>query len=174
MCLLRLLIEALPLFPKEIAPLLSCYRMFSKTSHPWAFNQYLVRIMSGIQSYTAGISVSVEICVLSFCFVELTIINPLHIDKPPPVWPLMFGCTANDPPIHNFSMQFLLELRIIGRFLVYLIYLIIWTNLTQLSLSGYLTLVVRNKIAVQVSVLDCLVKNKILPPGDKTPQIVWH
>ena len=174
MSFVRFLLKTLLFFSKILALLLSWYKISSKASYPWAFNQYLVRIMSGIQSYTAGISVSVEICVLSFCFVELTIINPLHIDKPPPVWPLMFGCTANDPPIHNFSMQFLLELRIIGRFLVYLIYLIIWTNLTQLSLSGYLTLVVRNKIAVQVSVLDCLVKNNISPPGDKTPQIVWH
>ena len=84
----------------------------------------------------------------SFCFVELTMINPLLVDRPPPVCPLMFGCTENDPSINNFGIPLTLELRISGRFLVTLIYFFRWNDLAQLSFSGYLNLVVMNEIAV--------------------------
>ena len=80
----------------------------------------------------------------NLCFVELTMGNYLLVDIPPLVYPIMFGCTDNDPYIHYFSMTLMLALRVSGRFLVLLIYLIIWTNLAQLELSGSLILMVRN------------------------------
>ena len=89
-----------------------------------------------------------ELRVFSFCFVELTMINPLLVDRSPLVCPLMLGCTANDPSINHFSIPLTLELRISGRFLVTLIYFFRWNDLAQLSFSGYLNLVVMNEIAV--------------------------
>ena len=79
-----------------------------------------------------------------FIFVELTMGNIIPVDRPPPVCPLMFGCTTNSPLIHHFSNTFPLAIRISGRFLVLLVYLVRWTNLVQSSLSGSLTLKVRN------------------------------
>ena len=97
----------------------------------------------------------------SFCFIELKMGNPLPIDRPPPVVPLMFGCTANDPPIHHFSMPLLFSIRMSVWFLVPLIYFIIWTNLSQSSFSGSLTLVVSNEIVVHVSGMARLLANNI-------------
>ena len=102
-----------------------------------------------------------ELPVFSFCFVELTIVNPVPINRTPPVCPIMFGCTMNDPSIHHFSIPLLLALRISGRFLVPMIYFIRWINLAQSLLSGSLTLVARNEITVQVYGLPCLVENNI-------------
>ena len=161
MYFLRLLLEAFLLFSKRIAFLLSWYTIFSKTSYPWASNHYLVHITAGIQSSTAKISVSVDIFVFRFCFVELAMVSTLIIDRPPPVRTLIFGWTVNDPSIHHFSMPLPLALSIICRFLVPLLYFIRWTNLSQLSLAGSFTLVVKNLIAVQVSILDRLVANNI-------------
>ena len=114
-----------------------------------------------IQSYTSTISVSVELRVFSFCFVKLKMVNPLPIYRPPPVCPLVLVCTVNIPSIHHFSIPLMLALRISGRFLVHLIYFIIWDNLDQSPLSGYLTLMVRNEISVWVSGLTRLVANSI-------------
>ena len=140
----HLIIEALPVLSKIIALLLYWYTMLSKTSYHWASNQYLVHSTAGVQSSTATISVSAELRVFSFCFVELKMGNTLPIDRPPPVCPLMFGCTTNDPSIHHFSMPLPLSLMISGRLLVPMIYFIRWTNLAQSSLSDFLSIVVGN------------------------------
>ena len=158
---MHLLLGALLLFSKIIEFLLSWYIMFSKISYPWASNQYLVHSIAGIQSSTATIPVSVELRLFSFCFVELKMGNPLTVDRPTPVCPLMFGCTANDPSIHNFSIPLPLKLSVSGGFLVRMIYFIRCTKFSQSSFSGSLNLVVRNKIVVQVSDLACLVENNI-------------
>ena len=63
-----------------------------------------------------------------FCVVKMTMGNPLTIDRPPPLCPLMFVCTTNDPSIHHFSMPFPLALIISVRLLVPLIYFVRWTN----------------------------------------------
>ena len=153
MWFVRLLIEALPIFYIRIELLLYLYTMFSKTSYPWASNQYMVHSTAGIKSSTATISVSVELCMFSFCFVEPKIGKNIPIDRTQPVCSLMFQCTDNDPSIQHFSMQLVLALRINGMFLVTLIYFIIWANLDQSKLLGSITLLVRNEIALQVSSL---------------------
>ena len=71
-------------------------------------------------------------------------------------------------------MPLLLALRISGRFLVTLIYFIIWNNFSLLSFSGSLTLEVTNEIAAQLSDLSHLVDNNIFSPGDETSQLVWN
>ena len=173
MWFVRLLLEDLPFFSKIVTLLLSLYTIFSKTSYPWTYNQYLVHSRAGMQSSTAKFSVSVEIFMFSFYFVELIMVNPLPIDRPPPVWPIVFGCNAIDPSIHHFSIPLSLALIISGRFLVPLIYFIRCTNLAQSSFSGSITPMVRNEILVKVSGMDRLVERIFLPPADETPHLVW-
>ena len=76
--------------------------------------KYWVQQIAGMKSSAPTISVSVELWVLSFCFVELTIGNPHPKDNPPPECPLMFGWTANDASTHHFKMPLPLALRISG------------------------------------------------------------
>ena len=124
-------------------------------------SQYIVYSTSGIQSSTDTLSISVEICVFRFCFVEPKMGNPLTIDRPAPVRPLILGCTVNDPTIHRFSMPRSLSLRVSGILLVPLIYFIRWINLARSSFSGSLTLVERNKTAAHVSSLELLMEKNI-------------
>ena len=102
-------------------------------------------------------SVSVEMRVLSFCFVELTMGYLLLNDNPPPECPRMLGWIANNASTHHFKIPPPLALRISGSVRVPLMYLTMWTILAQLSRSGAQTLVVRNATAVQVSGLARLV-----------------
>jgi hypothetical protein len=117
--------------------------------------------MAGMKSSAPKISVSVELRVLSFCLVELTMGNPHPRDNPPLECPRMLGCTANDASTHHFRVPLPLALRISGIVRVPLMYLIKWTKLFQLSMSGAHTLVVRNAIAVQVSGLDRLIEYNV-------------
>jgi hypothetical protein len=119
--------------------------------------KYRVQKISGTKSSAPRISVSVELLVLSFCLVELTIGNPRPKDRPPPQCPRMLGWKANDASTHHFKMSLPLALTVSGIARVPMMYLIRWTNLVQISLSAYHTIVVTNAIAVQVSGLDHLV-----------------
>ena len=114
-----------------------------------------------MKSSAATISVSVELRVLSFCFVELIMGNPRPNDNPPPECPRMFGCTANDPSTHHLRMPLPFALRTNGILRVPRRYFIRWTSLAQSSLSGARTRVVRNATAVQVSGLALLVAYKV-------------
>jgi hypothetical protein len=114
-----------------------------------------------MKSSATTLSVSVELQVLSFCLVELTMGNPRPRDNPPPECPRMLGCTANDASTHHFIMPLPLSLRTSGIVRAPLMYLIKCTNLFQLSLSGARTLVVRNASAVQVSDLARLVEYNV-------------
>ena len=73
----------------------------------------------------------------------------------------MLGRTANDASTHHFKIPLPLVLRISGSVRMPLVYLIMWTNLAQLSRLGARTLVVRNATAVQVSGLASLVAYKV-------------
>ena len=121
-----------------------------------------------MQSSSPTISVSVKLLVLSFCFAALTMGNPLPIEeRPPPMSPLMFGCTdANNASIHHFKMLLLLALRISGNSFVPLTCFIMWTNSIQLSLSSSLTLVVRKVTAV-------LSYRCLAWPGLAWPGLAW-
>ena len=113
--------------------------------------KYLVHRTEGIHSSTLTNSVSVELLVFSFCLVDITVGNPLPSDSPPPVWPRMFGCVANEPSIHHLRMPLPLALRIRGISFDPLRYLTRCLNFDQSSLSGSLARVVRKVIEVQVS-----------------------
>jgi hypothetical protein len=80
--------------------------------------------------------------------------NPRPKDSPPHECPRMLGCTANNAYTHHFRIPLPLAPRISGIVRAPLLYLIRWTSLVQLSLSGAHTLVVNNVISVQVSGLD--------------------
>ena len=83
------------------------------------------------------------------------------MDSPAPVCPLILGCTANDASIHHFKMPLPLALSVKGSRLVPLKYFIKCINYFSSSLSGVLTLVVRNDIEVHVSGLARLVVNSV-------------
>ena len=88
------------------------------------FHEYRVQQIAGMKSSAPTISVSVELRVLSFCLVELTMGNPLPKDNPPPECPRMLGWTANDASTHHFKMPLALALRISGSMRVPLRYFI--------------------------------------------------
>ena len=87
--------------------------------------------------------------------------NPVPMDRPPPVCPLIFRCTENDPSIHLFRIPVPLELIISGMSLVPLIYFIRCANFFKSLLSGSLTLVVRKAVDVHVLGLALLVAYKV-------------
>jgi hypothetical protein len=119
--------------------------------------KYRVQQIPGMESSAPKIFVSVELLVLSFCLLELTMGNPRPKDRPPPECPSMLGWTVNDVSTHHFKMLLPLALKINGIIQLPLMYLIRWTNLVQSSFLGSCTLVAKNAIAVQVSSLAGLV-----------------
>ena len=58
--------------------------------------KYWVLQIAFMKLLTPTISVSVELSMLRFCFVELTIGNPCPKDKPPPEFPRISIWTEND------------------------------------------------------------------------------
>jgi hypothetical protein len=84
MCFMRLLLEAFPFLSKRIELLLSWNKTLSLKPYPCAFIKYRVQQMAGMKSSAPTISVSVELRVFIFCFVELTIGNTRPSDSPPP------------------------------------------------------------------------------------------
>ena len=93
----------------------------------------LVQKMAGMQSSTATIPDSVELLVLNFCLVDVKIGKPLPKETPPPVCPLMLGCTPKDPYTYHLMIPLVLALRIRGSSLVPCRYFIIWVSLAKLS-----------------------------------------
>ena len=105
--------------------------------------------------------VSIELLVLSFCFVKVAIGIPLPIDRPSPVCPLMFGCTANDVYINHFKiLLLLLAFRISRNSLFPLTYFIIWTNSCSLTLDVKKTTAV--SLGCQVVELCCFFHLELL------------
>ncbi len=103
MCLVRMLLEALPFLSRRIELLLSCSMRFSTIPYPCDSKKLRVQIIIGIMSLTPTNSLSVELLVFSFCLVEAEIGNPLPMVRPPPVWPRIFGCTAKDASTYHIS-----------------------------------------------------------------------
>jgi hypothetical protein len=77
-----------------------------------------------MKSSAPTISVSVELLVLSFCLVELTMVNLRPKDRPHLECPRMLGWTANDASTHHFKLPLPLALKISGIVRVPLMYLI--------------------------------------------------
>ena len=71
-------------------------------------------------------------------------------DNLSPEFPCMLGWTANDASTYHFKIPLPLAMRISGSVRVPLLYLIMWTILSQSSRAGAQTLVVRNATSVQV------------------------
>ncbi len=100
-CFICLLLKAFPFFSKRIVLLLSWNKTLSWTWYPWASMKYWVQQIAGMKSLAPTISDSVELQVLSFCLVKLTMGNPLPKDRPPPLCPHMLGWTANAASTHH-------------------------------------------------------------------------
>ena len=92
---------------------------------------------------------------------DLTIWNPLPKDKPNPECPCISVWTENYVSTHHFKIPLLLALRVSKSLSVPLMYHIICTNLSQSSSPGTRTLVSRNAMDVQVSVLALLVAYRV-------------
>jgi hypothetical protein len=116
--------------------------------------------MIGIISLTPANLLSVQFFVLNFCFHEATMGNPQPIVNPPPVWPHMFGCTANKASTNHINSPSFSALRTRGQSWSPLKYSIRWHNFS-------LTLVVRNAMFRQVSGLARLVTYRVFAT------IVW-
>ena len=91
--------------------LMNCYYFLEKLrSHcldiwhsQWLHTSEILKILVqstyGISWLTPTIFDLVEILLLSFCLLDAHISNPYSIFSPPPVCPLILGCTAYDPLI---------------------------------------------------------------------------
>jgi hypothetical protein len=124
--------------------------------------------MIGIISSTPTNLLSVELFVFNFCFHEATMGNPRPIVNPPPVWPRMFGCKANEASMYHINSPSFSALRTTrGQSWSPLKYSIRWHNFSQSSVSGALTLVVRNAMLRKVSGLARLVTYRVFAT------IVW-
>ena len=157
MCIVRLLLEARPFISSSIALLLSWYKILSLTTNPWAFINKWAQSICGIKSSTTTISPYVELQVLSLCLVDLSKGNPLPMVIAPPVCPLISGCTANNASTYQLKTPVPSAPSINGRSLVLLSYSTIWRSLRQSSISGPLTLVVKNVMARDMSGLALFV-----------------
>ena len=91
--------------------------------------KYWVLQIAFMKLLTPTISVSVELSMLRFCFVELTIGNPCPKDKPPPEFPRISIWTENDASTHHFKISIPLALRVSESLCVPLMYHIRCTNL---------------------------------------------
>ena len=123
--------------------------------------KYWVLQIAFMKLLTPTISVSVELSMLRFCFVELTIGNPCPKDKPPPEFPRISIWTENDASTHHFKISIPLALRVSESLRVPLMYHMRCTKLVWFSSSGDCAFVFINVIAVQVSVLSLLVAHKV-------------
>ena len=122
--------------------------------------KYLVQHISGMESSTPNIFVSVELFMLIFCLVDLTIENPRPKDDPRLEYSHILEWTANNGSTRHFKIPLPLTLRVSENMHVPLIYCIKWTRLAQSSSLGARTTVVKNEMAVQVYGLFHLVAYK--------------
>ena len=103
MCFFLLPLDALPFFSRSISLLLSRKMMFSWTTYYWASKKFPVQIIPGMKSSTLTNSVSVELRVFRFCFIESDIGKTIPIQRPLTERPCIFGWTPYDPSIHHFD-----------------------------------------------------------------------
>ena len=104
-CFVILLLEALPSFYKRTELLFSRCIWLSLTLYTCDATKELVHKIAGMETSTPTISVHVDIFVMSFYFVELTIGNQRPKDKPTPEYPRMLGWTANDASTHHLKFH---------------------------------------------------------------------
>ena len=157
MCLVCLLLKAQPFVSSSIALLLSWYKMLLLTANPWAFMKRCAQSICGIKLSTATISLSVELRVFSLCLVDLSKGNPIPMVIVPPVCPFISGCTANNASTYQLKTPVPSAASISGNSRVLRRYSTKWQSLRQSSMSGPLTLVVRNAMLRDMSSLALLV-----------------
>ena len=95
----------------------------------------------------------IKILDFSFCLFGIMATNTQPRDIVSPVWPQKSVYMAYEASTNHFMMLRLSTLNISGMYNLYLIYCSIHCSLIQLSLSGFLTIVVRNSTAVYMSFL---------------------
>ncbi len=118
----------------------------SLTANAWAFMKKHAQSICGIKLLTATISLSVELRVLSLCLVDLSKENPVPMVIAPPVCPIISGCTANN--VSTYQLKTPIPLATVS---VVTHASTKWQSLRQSSMSGPLTLVVRNAMLRDMS-----------------------
>ncbi len=116
--------------------------------------------MCGSASSTAMISLSVEFFPFIFCFWEIVIAIPLPNDIPAPVWLLQSSCTACDASTHQLTTGASSAVSLIPSPGVPLRYFRTLLSLSQSSLSGPFTCVVRKATGVCISYRALAGRNK--------------
>lgn len=107
--------------------------------------------MDGIASSTPTTLLSVELCVLSFCFHEKLIAIPLPKLTMAPDCPLQSSCTAYEASTHHFGSVIVSADNTNGICIVPLRYCSTRFSFPQSSSSGDFTLVVRKAVGVWIS-----------------------
>ncbi len=144
---------ALPFLSSRIALLLSWNMMFLLTLYPCALINNLVHSTILIESSAPTSSASVELQVLSFCFLEINKGAPPlpSIFRTAPVWLQKSGCTAKDASTCYLAMFMVSAPRIKHSSLVPLRYFISRVSLFQSVWFGCFTRVHRNTIVGRIS-----------------------
>ena len=115
----------------------------------------------GIRSSAAKSSVSVELLVFSFFFIDVEMKDTFPSEAVPPVYIMVLGWTPKEPSTHHLTILVESALKIRGRVGVARKYLIKRTSLVQSSSSVKSTLVVRNATAVWMLGRARLVANRV-------------
>ena len=136
-------------FSNNIALMLSWYNIFSLIPYPCASRNYLFHSICGIALSAPMSSASADLFVFSFCFYDILIIDtrPFSpIDVVPPMCPHMLSWAAYYESTHYFITFAPSARRISGSLIIRFRSPSSLLSFFQLSLSGFLTLVVRKAI----------------------------
>ena len=104
---------------------------------------------------------SVELPTFNLCLRDTLTIAPLPIDNIAPVCPFESQCTPYEPSTHHIRLVRLSALRCLFMYLVECRYFMQCLSFFQSSMSGFLTLVVKNDTAVCTSGLALRHRNSI-------------
>ena len=125
-CLVLQLLDCLPFSASRIVLLLSWYIVIVGTYSPCATRKHLVHRTCAIALSMANNSASMELFVLSFCFVDAEYIAPFPRLITTPVLLLMSECTTYELSTHHFGSALGSIVRV--RFFIFLMYCITFTN----------------------------------------------
>ena len=113
--------------------------------------KYLHHIIAPRTSAILTSSDSVELPTFSLCLREIFTIAPLPMDIIAPVCPFESQWTPYEPSTHHIKLVKFSALKCLFVYLVDFRYLMQCLSFFQSSISGFLTLVVKNDTAVWIS-----------------------
>ncbi len=148
MCFVFLPLDICPFFVSSRVLILSWYSPLHYTSYPCSCMKCSNHNISGINMSAMSSSVSMELCMFSFTFLEQLVVAPFPIVNTAPPRPLQSPCTLCEPSTYHYNIPRFSMLNFSFRYFVPFKYLSTLISFPQLSLSGSFMLVVRNAAAV--------------------------